>query len=117
MSMELADQMEMPYVVLACWVGPVELVEVVDACVSLDLSSLGSALVVPRLVDEVDCLESWEQLSVDGRYLEAGHPMYSLALAGVEAALVLNQSVEVRLQNRMLLDDLCLVNVWKSSHG
>ena len=45
---------------LLVWADPVELVEVEDACGSPDSPLLGSALEVPRLVDEVDGLELWE---------------------------------------------------------
>ena len=48
----------------------------------------------------VDGLESWEKLSMDGTYLEAGLPMHSLAWVAVEAALGLYQSLEVRSLNR-----------------
>ena len=54
---------------------PVELVEVEDACGSLDSPLLGLVVEAPRWVDEVDGLESWEPLSVDGRYLEVEDPM------------------------------------------
>ena len=56
----MADHKEIPYDVLACWADPAELVEVEDACGPPDSPLLGSALEVPRLVDEVDGLESWE---------------------------------------------------------
>ena len=59
--MEPVDHVEMPYAVLVCWADPAELVEVVDAACELpDSSLLASALEVPRQVDEVDALESWE---------------------------------------------------------
>ena len=46
--MELADHVEVPYDALACWADPVELVEVEDACGSLDSPLLGLAVEVPR---------------------------------------------------------------------
>ena len=107
--MEPADHVEMPYDVLACWADPAELVEVEDACGSPDSPLLGSALEVPRSVDEVDGLESWELLLLDGTCLEAELLMDSLALVVVEAALVRNQSLEVHLLSRKLLDGLCLL--------
>ena len=58
--MEPVDHMEMSCVEVACWVDPVELVEVEDACGSPDSPLLGLALEVPRSVDEVDGLELWE---------------------------------------------------------
>ena len=46
---------------------------------------------------------------MDGRYLEAVHPIDSLAWVVVEAALVLYQSLEVHLLNRKLLVGLDFV--------
>ena len=103
--MEAVD-VEMPCVVLACWVDPVELVEAMDACELPDLSLLALVLEVPRQVDEVNCLESWVWVLVAGIELEVAHPMDSLAWVVVEAALVLYQSLEAHLVNRSLL--VCL---------
>ena len=58
--MEAAGHVEMPCDELACSADPVELVEVEDVSGSLDSPFLGLALEVPRSVDEVDGLESWE---------------------------------------------------------
>ena len=107
--MELAAHAGMLYNELACWADPVELVEVEDAYGSLDSPLLELALEVPRQVDEVDGLESWEWLLAHGKYLELDHPMLALALVVVEAAPLQNQSLEVHPLNRKLSAYLCLL--------
>ena len=75
----------------------IRLRKAMDACASPDSSLSALALEVPRQVDEVDCLEPWEQLSMDGRYLEAGHRWR------------LHQFLEVRSLNRKLLASVLLM--------
>ena len=48
LSMEPAGHVEMPCDALACWADPVELVEVEDACGSLDSPLLEWAVEVPQ---------------------------------------------------------------------
>ena len=53
----LADLLETPYDAPACWVDPVELVEVEDASMSLDSEALELVEEGLKRVDVVDVLE------------------------------------------------------------
>ena len=99
--MESAVQTERLCVEHACEVVLAELVAQAESCWLLDSSPLNHAWEVLQMEDEVDNLESSEQLPMEEIDLQA-ELLLDVESSVVEAALV-HQSLEVPCQSRNLL--------------